>query len=453
MSHNILVGTYNMSFAGDLGLDPERKDVYESEGAFHKSNTSDNLRTFWMNALNRVETFLNEPNAAIIGLQEMNETGLIDPQYMENIPQDMGTDAVENVLKKLNKNTNKHYEMVSGSVVTFGSGSVESNKSALGYPGLVIVWDSILLGSKKKSKIVDLNYTSKEEGLTKNPVIDQDCGNRQTGRPMLMLLTEKDYIIVCIQAPNYPIDYIGHFETLQFYIYHQLIAFLNGQKIDKEKIFIVGDFNDRFDGLREISLPEKKLIKNGDGQKIILKYEGDAPRSCCHNWDSSCTGVYTEIEDKEKNRRFRKQNFKDERNSNTTIGYCDHGDNVLAGPNKKDNNGIVIKKRELMGDEGHIKNYRFTSDKVFGFKPSGNIEIYPNDDPTRFDKSSEESDHEMVVGTFTIPEDKTILFTPEENLIQGDSIEGGRRRRTKKARKAKKTLKYKKKGSKRRSKK
>ena len=31
------VATYNMSFDGDMGLDPKRAGVFESEGAFHLS--------------------------------------------------------------------------------------------------------------------------------------------------------------------------------------------------------------------------------------------------------------------------------------------------------------------------------------------------------------------------------------------------------------------------------
>jgi len=66
---DILVGTYNMSFAGDAGLDPNRPGVFESEAAFHKTNTSDNKRQFWINALENVTKFVNEPTAGFIGFQ------------------------------------------------------------------------------------------------------------------------------------------------------------------------------------------------------------------------------------------------------------------------------------------------------------------------------------------------------------------------------------------------
>ena len=45
----ITVASYNMSFAGDSGLDPKRvkdgkRGVFESEGAIHKSNETGNPR-------------------------------------------------------------------------------------------------------------------------------------------------------------------------------------------------------------------------------------------------------------------------------------------------------------------------------------------------------------------------------------------------------------------------
>jgi len=71
---DILVGTYNMSFAGDAGLDPNRAGVFESEGAFHKTNKEADKRQFWINALENVKKFVNEPTAGFIGFQEINKT-------------------------------------------------------------------------------------------------------------------------------------------------------------------------------------------------------------------------------------------------------------------------------------------------------------------------------------------------------------------------------------------
>lgn len=69
------VATYNMSFDGDMGLDPKRAGVFESEGAFHLSNESGNPRQFWINSLKIVTDFLsNVSNASVMGLQEINKT-------------------------------------------------------------------------------------------------------------------------------------------------------------------------------------------------------------------------------------------------------------------------------------------------------------------------------------------------------------------------------------------
>ena len=69
------LATFNMSFSGDKGLDPRRADVFESEGAFHLSNTTGQPRQFWINAAGLVSDFwTNHPHASVMGLQEMNKT-------------------------------------------------------------------------------------------------------------------------------------------------------------------------------------------------------------------------------------------------------------------------------------------------------------------------------------------------------------------------------------------
>ena len=66
----------------------------------------------------------------------------------------------------------------------------------------------------------------------------------------------------------------------------EIKKFLDGTK--PKNIFVMGDFNDRYDAIKDITVNGMKLT-----------YEGDSPYSCCHNWDSSCKNErYNKFDDK-----------------------------------------------------------------------------------------------------------------------------------------------------------
>jgi len=385
---DILVGTYNMSFAGDAGLDPNRPGVFESEAAFHKTNTSDNKRQFWINALENVTKFVNEPTAGFIGFQEINKT----PDGSAT-----GSGALASAIKG-EKGT---FEVITEEIVV----------SPFVKPAISIAWDTAKLGSKEDHKIVDLDYVPSE------PI-----ANKQTGRPMLMVLTNKGYLLISLHAPNYPPTYTSEFPDLRTAINANIKSFMGDKAIDSNKVFIVGDFNDRFDALQSITLETD----------VELKYQGKAPRSCCHNWDSTCTDG-----------RFEKKIGLSKRNTRDDIGTCrvptyqdmiDQGKLTVekfteikatskAAANKAEANGkprpkVLVETDTIaltgpglrfeLGEEGNIENYRYYSDKVFGAEPVGDIHIFPVDRKG----ASTESDHEMVVAEFKIP----------------DATAGGRRR-------------------------
>lgn len=319
-----------MSFASDQGLDPRREKVYESEAAFLLSAPLSDRRAFWKNALNRLTSFFKDhPEAAAVGLQEMNLT-----------PTGSGTgsDAVSAACKAVRSTLEVETQTVPG----FGGAPV----------GISMVWDTAIFGNKAKAIIVDLNYAPTElEGL-----------KAQTGRPMLMVFTEKGYLLVSLHAPNQAVlSELTQRDLVENISIHILKNF---PEITIEKLFITGDFNDRYDALAgRIDLPSLGSVQ----------YAGRAPLSCCHNWDSSCTGS-----------RYQPKTIA----SRTDVGTCDATGKILAGP------GV----REPMGDEGNIENYRYYGDKVFGANPATAIQIFPigNKGP------SQESDHEMVIAGFTI---------------------------------------------------
>jgi hypothetical protein len=391
----ILIGTYNMSFSVDSGLDPRRDGAFESEAAFHMSNPeyATKPRLFWENALKNVIAFISQPNAAFIGLQEINKTD----------SGETGSNKITSAIKTAKP---------SFAVVT------EKGPNAP-FPALSIAWDTAKLGEEERHEIYDLNY-------------DPDATNsaagapgKQNGRPMLLVLTKSGYLLITIHAPNYPTRYTGNFSTMRNEIKKNITQFM-GSAVDANKTFIVGDFNDRFDALKEIELLNSETK---------LTYAGKAPNSCCHNWDSSCTdGRYVKLEDI--------TNTKNNTKKRTGIGYCKtptYQEMIEKG--KLAANGIADTskpitlagpgKRVLLEEEGNIENYRYPSDKVFGARPAGDIQIFPGGRRG----ASKESDHELVMAPYIIDKSANVDMT---------GTAGGRRRRLSKTRRAHKRKQHKK---------
>ena len=231
-----------------------------------------------------------------------------------------------------------------------------------------------------------------------------------------MVLTDKGYLLITLHAPNYTTSYTGTFTTLRRKIKEHITDFMEGSAISSEKVFIVGDFNDRFDALNHIDL--------FDG--IPLRYEGKAPRSCCHNWDSACSDV-----------RYESLTIKNSRNNSKqreAVGTCKvptYRDMIDQGKLTEEEFVAIVAKREAdikaaenagksappritpdtliqlagpgrrwqMNEEGNIENYRYYADKVFGAFPVDTIRIFPEGRAG----ASTESDHEMVVAGFMLP--------------------------------------------------
>jgi hypothetical protein len=160
--------------------------------------------------------------------------------------------------------------------------------------------------------------------------------------------------------------------------------FIQGKNISQ--IFIMGDFNDRYDAIKDINI---------DG--MIATYSGTAPKSCCYNWDSSCE------------------------NEDLEMG----GFSCKEPPSMKNGTGMKIS----LEARGATKNYKYAGDKVFGLNPISDMVIYrPN--PYE-DGISKESDHELVYAS----------FGAKRGRINGGRRNRKTRRKLNKKRKARKSRK------------
>lgn len=312
------VATYNMSFSSDAGNDAQ----FASEATFLNKNNSVDRRLYWKNALALLKSFIIAKNPIAIGLQEMNLT---------TFGTDSGTNEIINMLTSLNKLKKKKYDCISSQVF-----------SGRSFPALTIIYDTDRLGPVTKMKITSI--------IPKG------------GRPLMMVLTMNNTLLINIHGAQDPSltknmeefgDYMQKYNVKV--IQDEADKFLEYE--DVNNIFVMGDFNDRYDAIKCIKIKNEKLT-----------YKGESPYSCCHNWDSSCS-----------DKRF--VPF-----TNKKYGTC-----------TVDTEWLKDKKKYLMETEGYVNNYRYKGDKVFGFNPIQKLKMLGDGN-----YSSIESDHELVYGKFLL---------------------------------------------------
>jgi hypothetical protein len=357
-----------MSFMSD-STDPlynilGKDTAFASEGAFlaRLHDKPEERHSYWINAKKLLKTFLEQKNPSAVGLQEMN---LTKPDS------NTGTDAINSMLQD-------PYKQISDEI------RINEHQA----PALTIIYNTEKVGELEGHMIVD-NGTNK-------------------GRPLLMALTnlkEKYYLLACIHGDQNP-TLTSNKDEFNRYIYNNNVGFLksnieeflatNGVAVDSlAGIFIMGDFNDRYDAITEIVIGER-----------TLNYNGTAPKSCCYNWDSSCPDG--------------------ENATNLGDGYV-----TCKVPEKiKDESG----RKLSLGDRGAVKNYRYAGDKVFGLNPNSDIVIF-SPQLMGWDGISTESDHELVYASFQEPEKEGGLKSGGKNK------KSKKRQRTIKRRKGKKTRK------------
>ena len=383
----IVVGTYNMSFASDLGR------AVGSEAKFLNRMKAEGGvvdRRYWKNALEHLKKFIEAKKPLAVGLQEMNLTQeKAQPEKTEKTEEteeteetkkieQTGTFAVKEMLNSLEE------EGLKDSYSTIEDQEIVTNDQK---PALQIIYHKSLGDTPIKSKI----YTN----------------TNQDGRPILMAYFEnngKNTLLVNAHGAQDPS--LGKFEK-EFndymkeknkkYLEEKIKKFLSEIEGSRPtEIYVMGDFNDRYDAIKEFN-----ILLNDKEEEI--KYDGDSPISCCHNFDSMGNEevkepIYQNKQqkaDEDENKEMKK--LRPTANSQFKQGKDDD--------QYKNENDTIPEKHGI-----NIADYLNKGDKVFAWPNAGNLEIYTGSDTEHLNKPSDKSDHELVYMTI---EDKTAAAEPE----------------------------------------
>ena len=368
----VVVATYNMSYMSDKGLPANNEDRQRaSEGTFLAQNTGEDQRLYWKNALALLDNFIKEKKPGAIGLQELNcsTDAIIDDASIDDASIDdasiddaiiyTGSNAIKNMLNKIkDADGNAYYKLVCETVTAHYGGIV----------GIGIIVNTKIFGDIDDRKC---------------KVFDNSTLRNNNGRPLLIVVTEKNYVFISAHGEQDPKVLSGvtddvekksigtmnafnnSIRTLNVkHIQETVTKHLSTHKIIPTELFLMGDLNDRFDA-----------ITSFDIGGLHLKYNGKAPKSCCHNWDSSCSdNRYTQFDQ-------------------TEYGHCNEPTPDIKF---KTEDGKKL-KLPMTGEEGYTNNYRYRGDKVFGENPISDIKIFTGTDT---EDISTKSDHQLVYAKF-----------------------------------------------------
>ena len=336
----VVVGTYNMSFAGDANPDGDIPG-FASEYKFHLRDT-ERPRTFWNNAKEHLKHFIDNKKPLAVGLQEMN------------LKTDGETGGVEAIKQMLDTDT---YEMVSK--------AVETNKA-----GISIIFDKTIAGDVIKTECVD------------NPNQSNGPGRPTGGRPLLMVLTKNNYLFVSMHGAQN--GQIGNFEDdFNTYMINNNKNFLQAEVTTflgdtvPDHIYIMGDFNDRYDAITEFEIK---------GEAVL--YKDGSPAACCHNWDSM--GKETERVKIQK-KQLEGPTLEAAAAANDSEKVQGKTSITINGEEKKGNIQIPTEHGFAIAD------YINKGDKVFTkIDVAGKLAIYTSEHNIAEDGGSKASDHELV---------------------------------------------------------
>jgi hypothetical protein len=433
----IVVGTYNMSFAGDKF----HSDMpgFPSEYSFHLRDTA-RPRTFWNNAKAHLKYFIEEKGPLAVGLQEMNittadeATAELDEAIAEKKKFDWMEDQyppgksrdgihleaartrktlnerIENAKLKL-KGTFAIQEMIPSSYEMV-SDNVETNNA-----GISIIFNKNRAGNVNKSKCVD--------------------NASQGGRPLLMVLTTKNYLFVNMHGAQDPKlgDFEDDFNTYMInnnknFLQAEVTTFLGDTVPDH--IYIMGDFNDRYDAITEFEIKGTKI-----------GYIDESPASCCHNWDSM--GKETERDP------IQMKKLEGPKSADQLV---ENASKKVQGKKPSDDKIIIPTEHGFA-----IADYINKGDKVFAMDAdAGKLDIYKSKHNIAEDGGSKASDHELVymettevrlhsgptaapaAGRLSVPDSATPAATPAAPNKSWWRPWGGKRK-SRKGRKSKKNKK------------
>ncbi len=420
----VVIGTYNMSFASDYGLDPE-VITYPSEATFLLKNKMEqqqqqqqqmknviDLRLYWKNTLSNLKNFIIEHKPVFVGLQEMNTTlspnaanDSVFKASQDKYGEKYGITEVKNMISDLNQNQNQNYIVESQELYT----EKQRNSS------IVSIIDTNILG-----KIIISNH--------------YNLATVDNARPILFTYTDKGYLLINVNSANDPKDSANGYIIGKQSIQSKLDLFLKANKIvdlNPNKVLMVGDFNDRYNGIGKLgdSKGGEIILRYNNQNELNLKYIDVAPNSCCFNWDSSCSEtrqinpVINDISEISVNKKINlienqsidKQNiFKRngiERKTCRVPTYNEIDPNITITDPNLTNTQIKLAgpgKRFLMpSTESSINNYQYTGDYCLAVNPSTKMEIFRDS----IAKQSSESDHELVYVTVNIPNETEMTFS------------------------------------------
>ena len=351
----VVVATYNMSYMSDKGLlENDKFRQQSSEGTFLAQNTGEDQRLYWKNALALLDNFIKEKKEnnipCVIGLQEING--------YENTKTKIETQGYKAINEMLLNHAG--YIQVCGEVPAWG-----------GHVGISIIYDVGHFGNVKagtnEGNVTVGDDINKNVAVSVKDHIDNTNNTNNSGRPTLIVVTDRDYVFISTHgAQNSKAGTIkDYFNKECITLVKQNVETIANTFLKKEKnkqIYLMGDLNDRFDA-----------ITSFDIGGLHLKYNGKAPKSCCHNWDSSCSdNRYTQFDQ-------------------TEYGHCNEPTPDIKF---KTEDGKKL-KLPMTGEEGYTNNYRYRGDKVFGENPISDIEIF-----TGTEDISTKSDHQLVYATF-----------------------------------------------------
>lgn len=278
--------TYNMSFASDLGI------ATGSEAYFVAQNKSSDRRAYWKNAANLVDYFVNLRNPTIMYFQEMNDRDMIE----RNPPFNGGYQALLELLAsgKVSYINERKSCLPRGSYYTTGTYigkngqnygfvaySIEVIKGGNSlYPTVLTIWNTDVLGEFDGFYGNDLglhsNYSSNPTNLGRN----FSCV--KTSNPGVVLIN--------LHGPNEPAltntslkpaigDYME--AAREVFVFTPELAVIGGDTNDS------GLYNDNPDYIKSGD-PDRRInpetidrMRELEYEKVIYKYEGRAPLSCC----------------------------------------------------------------------------------------------------------------------------------------------------------------------------
>ena len=347
-----VMGTYNMSFASDLGIVPN-KDIdirQDSEAAFLIRTSVTDRREFWKNSLNLLMEFIEKQRPVYVGLVELNKwpelgtdgAAIFKEMYLgskgftdwndwcesnQNGEQELkGIAAIKDRLQKHPQYTEYH-----------GGVTGKFRSIPFGDFYAMCIWDHTVLGNIKYGETYDMNLVTGNYG--------------DNSRPIIFVYTTLKVLLVVLHGPNNADDALAGSPMLKALISLKTKQFCNDKNLSASDIdycVVSGDFN-----AKTVDFDTLPLLDD----TLVVKKQKSECTSCCYNWDSVKGG------------KGENPAYKDE---------------ICAGKGE----------RHELQHLGKIENYKFVGDFVFCNRDTTEQRTYR----TKFydDGLSRESDHELV---------------------------------------------------------